>query len=110
MMTRSHQSGFSMIELMISVAVGLFMVAAILTAYVSSAQNARVQQAMSEVQEDGRYASIQLLHDIRQTGFGLDASDSKVRGYALDRLAINNLHQYAKQVFEPSAICTNADI
>ncbi|MCV6610872.1 MAG: PilW family protein [Amphritea sp.] len=98
-MTIHHrQSGFSMIELMISVAMGLFMVAAILVAYVSAAQNFRVQEAMSEVQEDGRYASIQLLHDIRQSGFGRDQGEPKVLGYNRVRADINNLHQFAKQV------------
>lgn len=98
MTIHNRQSGFSMIELMISVTMGLFMVAAILVAYVSAAQNFRVQEAMSEVQEDGRYASIQLLHDIRQSGFGRDQGDPKVLGFNRVRAEINNLHQLAKQV------------
>ncbi|SER12690.1 type IV pilus assembly protein PilW [Amphritea atlantica] len=77
------QSGFSLVELMISTVIGLLLISAMLAAYVASARTYQVQDAMSEVQESGRYAMTVLLTDLRQSGVGVD-SDLLIEGVEND--------------------------
>lgn len=66
-----YQSGFSLIELMIATVIGLLLTSAMLSAYVASARTYQLQDAMSEVQERGRFAIHALLKDLRQSGVGV---------------------------------------
>ena len=71
---KSYQAGFSLIELMITMLIGLFMIGGIISVFISSSQNYRVQRALSEVQDKGRFAIQKLREDIQNAGFDL-ASD-----------------------------------
>ncbi len=71
---KSRQAGFSLIELMITMLIGLFMIGGIISVFISSSQNYRVQRALSEVQDKGRFAIQKLREDIQNAGFNL-ASD-----------------------------------
>ena len=69
--TRSRaqtQRGMTLIELMISVTIGLFMIAAIGYLYVSSRGAYRSNSAMARVQEDGRFGLDAITRDARQVG------------------------------------------
>ncbi len=68
---RSYQVGFSLIELMITMLIGLFMIGGIISVFISSSQNYRVQRALSEVQDKGRFAIQKLREDIHSAGFEL---------------------------------------
>ena len=63
------QRGVSLIELMIGMALGLIVVVGIGYIYMGSRQSYRVQDNMSRVQENGRYAVDILGRDIRMAGF-----------------------------------------
>ncbi|WP_299197742.1 PilW family protein [uncultured Amphritea sp.] len=71
---RNNQSGFSLIELMIASVIGLLLTSAMLAAYVASARTYQIQDAMSEVQENGRFAMRILLKDLRQSGIDVTGS------------------------------------
>ncbi|WP_428036014.1 PilW family protein [Amphritea sp.] len=73
---RNSQSGFSLVELMIASVIGLLLTSAMLAAYVASARTYQIQDAMSEVQESGRFAMRILLKDLRQSG--VDVSGSQI--------------------------------
>lgn len=75
---RNNQSGFSLVELMIASVIGLLLTSAMLVAYVASARTYQIQDAMSEVQESGRFAMRILLKDLRQSG--IDIAGSQVVG------------------------------
>ena len=69
------QRGFTLIELMISLVIGLLLSAAIVKIYADTSQIYRFQSAVSEVQENGRFASTFLRRTARLGGnFGCDAS------------------------------------
>jgi len=69
------QRGFTLIELMISLVIGLLLSAAIVKIYADTSQIYRFQSAVSEVQENGRFASTFLRRAARLAGnFGCDAS------------------------------------
>ena len=67
-----RQSGFTLIELMISMVIGLVLIAGVVTVITANSQSYRFQQALVDVQEGGEYAIAQLVDDIRLAGFGLD--------------------------------------
>ena len=70
-----NQRGFTLIELMISLVIGLLLSAAIVKIYADTSQIYRFQGAVSEVQENGRFASAFLRRTARLAGnFGCDAS------------------------------------
>ena len=70
-----NQGGFTLIELMVSLVIGLLLSAAIVKIYADTSQIYRFQGAVSEVQENGRFASAFLRRTARLAGnFGCDAS------------------------------------
>jgi type II secretory pathway pseudopilin PulG len=66
--------GFSLVELMIGMALGVFIIGGLISVFISSSQNYRIQQGLTEVGEKGRYAIKVLRDDIQNAGFDL-ASD-----------------------------------
>ncbi|WP_432471160.1 PilW family protein [Amphritea sp. HPY] len=77
-----RQSGFSLVEMMISTAVGLLLISGVLSAYVASSKSYRLQEAMSQVQETGRYILERVPYDLRNAGLGLSADVAAIQGYA----------------------------
>ncbi len=65
----SSQYGFSLIELMIAITLGLLILAAIGSIYVGSRQTFRMQEENARLQETGRYALEVVGRSIRQAGF-----------------------------------------
>jgi len=63
------QAGFSLVELMIGLVIGLFILLGVVMVYVSSARTTATNEALSRVQESGRFGLYFLSEDIRQAGF-----------------------------------------
>lgn len=74
----SRQTGFSLIELMIAITLGFVVIGALGTVFLGARQSYRVQDGMSRVQENGRYALDLMARDIRQAGFLGCARDATV--------------------------------
>jgi type IV pilus assembly protein PilW len=68
-LTRSRVRGVTLIELMIAMALGLAIVAAVGYIYVSGVQGFRVQDAQSRSQEDARFVIETISRDIRMAGY-----------------------------------------
>ena len=66
------QRGLSLVELLVAMAVGLLLTAGVLTIYVNSGQTYRVQDNLSRLQENGRFALILVGNALRMTGFKTD--------------------------------------
>ncbi len=64
-----RQSGFTLIELMIAMTLGLLLLASLVYVYTNSAQSFRAQSALTLIQNNARYAFEIMGVDIRQTGF-----------------------------------------
>lgn len=69
---RLRQNGFSLIELMVAITLGLLLLAAIIKIFISSSYAFRLQQGSSRSQESGRAGVFILARAIRQTGFYTD--------------------------------------
>jgi len=63
------QRGLSLIELMIAIVLGLFITAGMIQLFIHSKQSYRVQENLSRVQENGRFAMEFLARDIRMAGY-----------------------------------------
>ncbi len=66
---RSHQQGLSLIELMISVVIGMAIVITIGVVYLGATTTFRSLDASSRIQENVRFAFERMTHDIRMAGF-----------------------------------------
>ena len=68
-MTSTSNRGFSLIEMMIAITIGMFILVAMVLAYTSGKQTYRVQENLSRVQENGRFAIETIARDIRMADF-----------------------------------------
>ncbi|HVJ62187.1 MAG TPA: PilW family protein [Tahibacter sp.] len=68
--------GFSLIELMVAMTLGLLVSAGIVTAFSAVSRSSKVQNGLSRVQENGRYAVTRLESDLRMYGALFRSSNS----------------------------------
>jgi len=72
---RNRVAGFSLVELMIAMAISLLLLAGVIRIYVDSKRNYTVQESLSRLQESGRYAVTLLTQDLRLSGYYGTGSD-----------------------------------
>lgn len=65
---RRYQGGFTLVELMISMVLGLVVIGAVLSVMLANKRTYRTSTAMSEIQESSRSAFELMARDIRQSG------------------------------------------
>lgn len=64
-----QMAGFSIVEMMISVAIGLFIIAVLFGILVSTSGSSKTNQRISELQTNGRYALEHLKRELRHAGY-----------------------------------------
>lgn len=62
------QRGFTLLELMVAMLLGLLVSAGIVALFMATNQTSRVQNAMSRIQENGRFAMSRMEADLRMAG------------------------------------------
>jgi prepilin peptidase dependent protein B len=67
--TRAHQRGLSVVELMVGVALGLFLVAGAVTMFVSNMGNSRQLLVEARVNQDLRATADLITRDLRRAGY-----------------------------------------
>ena len=65
----THTAGFTLVELMVSLVVALVVMAGALRVFIGMRESFRLEDALSRMQENGRYAAEALAVDARQAGF-----------------------------------------
>ena len=63
------QKGFSLIELMVSITIGLILLAGVLSIFFSSRVTFSTNERTARLQENGRVALDLVTHDIRSAGY-----------------------------------------
>lgn len=63
------QQGFSLVELLVSIVIGLLLVVGVLQAFISSKETYTMQSGLAKLQENGRFAMAFLSRDLRQAGY-----------------------------------------
>jgi type IV pilus assembly protein PilW len=66
---RSPQRGFGLVELMISITLGLFLSTAVIQVFLATNTSSRVQDSLAQVQENARFAMRFLGKEIRMAGY-----------------------------------------
>lgn len=64
-----RQRGFSLVELMISLVLGLLLSAGVVTVFLSSKKTYQAQDAVSQIQENARFAQEFIARDARMAGY-----------------------------------------
>ncbi|MBK5964019.1 hypothetical protein CCR95_07940 [Thiocystis minor] len=68
-MSRLKNSGFTLVELMVAMTVGLFISAGVISLFIGTKQSYRANEGMARSQENGRFAIDHLSRDLRQAGY-----------------------------------------
>lgn len=63
-----RQSGLTLVEILVALSIGLFIIGAIIAMFISSRQVYRSQDALTRIQENGRFAVEVIARDIRAAG------------------------------------------
>ena len=69
MKNKSYQTGMTLIEIMIALLIGAFFLGGVIQIFIGSKQTYRMQEGLSRLQENGRFALDFLSKDIRMAGF-----------------------------------------
>ncbi len=69
MKNKLFQTGLSLIEIMIALLIGAFLIGGVLQIFIGSKQTYRMQENLSRLQENGRFALDFLAKDIRSAGY-----------------------------------------
>ena len=67
--SKSSQTGFTLIELMIAMLLGAFLIGGIMQIFLGSRQTYRMQENLSRLQENGRFAMEFITRDNRMMGY-----------------------------------------
>jgi len=93
---RARQQGLSLIELMITMVLGLIIIAAVFNMYAGSSRSARYTEGLQVMQENGRYGVSVLQRGLRLAGFStsdsIDAFD--IANSGVSTIAIRSEEQY----------------
>jgi type IV pilus assembly protein PilW len=65
----TSQQGFSLIEILIAMLIGLFLIGGVLQIFTGSKQSNKMQENLSRMQENGRFAMSFIARDIRMVGY-----------------------------------------
>ncbi|MCK4493007.1 MAG: prepilin-type N-terminal cleavage/methylation domain-containing protein, partial [Methylococcales bacterium] len=66
---KTKQSGMTLIEIMIAMLIGVFLLGGVMQIFMSSRQSYRMQDNLSRMQENGRFAMDFLTRDIRMADY-----------------------------------------
>ncbi len=66
---KNHQTGISLVEIMVALLIGLFLLTGLFQIFLGSKQSYRLADGQSRLQENARYALELLNHDIRLAGY-----------------------------------------
>jgi len=100
------QTGFSLIEMMVAMLIGLFLMGGVISVYLSSSQSSRVNDSLRTLQENGRFALASLRNSIQMAGY-IDNYDPSILLDPFPGGAID-FNQKVAISFESDVDCTGA--
>lgn len=88
-----RQAGVTLIELMVALAIGMFLMAGAVTVFMQGRQTFRLTESISRLQENGRFALDAIEPDIRMANYwGLTTRGNRVEGRAAATLTAGAGH------------------
>lgn len=101
------QKGLTLVELMIAVTLGIFITGGIIQLFINTKQSYRVQENLSRLQENARFAISFLNHDIRMAGnMGCVSSSRIITNTLNDTTSFNYNFSSALQGSESTGVDT----
>ena len=67
--SRQKQQGMTLVEILVAMLIGLVLLSGVLTIFTNSKQTYRMQEALSRLQENSRFAMDFIARDVRQAGY-----------------------------------------
>ncbi len=74
MQSKQQQSGFSIVELMVAMVIGLFLIAGVVSVYISTTESSRIGRGLRTMQENARFAFTALRDNLQMSGY-IDSYD-----------------------------------
>lgn len=94
MIRRSRNSGFTMVEMLVAIALSLFLMTGVIQVFIGAKQSYRTSQALARVQEAVRFALELISRDLRGAGFSAGVEFcGGAPGYELETLPGEGLLQ-----------------
>lgn len=87
--SKNNSKGFTLVEMMVAMVIGLIIIAGIMMIFVSSKQTYRLNTGMTHVHDNGRFAMSYVVSDLRKAGW-VDSDIETVDGHSL-AMPFNNL-------------------
>lgn len=110
---QKNQHGFTLIELMIAIVLGLLVVAAALAIFLSGQRSLNAQTGMSELQQNSIFGLSQLTHDLRHTNLNTTESQQITKtmlGGGVIFSAANSAGIDSNHVTKINATATNMNV
>jgi type IV pilus assembly protein PilW len=83
-MKRTPQRGFSIVEMMVAITIGLFLLAGAISVFLTSKTTYNIQDDLGRIQENARFTLEQLTFDLRMAGYyGCSASLGEVHNHVV---------------------------
>jgi len=93
------QNGFTIVELLVAMAIGLFLISGVFQLFIANKQSSRIQNNLSHVQENGRFAINEIGRVLRMTGIKSVPVDTTTFTTAAAITGIDNGSLGADEVF-----------
>ncbi|MGZ4978821.1 MAG: PilW family protein [Methylobacter sp.] len=103
MRNKSYQSGMTLIEIMIALLIGAFLLGGVIEIFVGSSQTNRMQQNLSRLQENGRFAMEFLSSNIRMAGSRGCSRTATITGASNNAAVFTSDFNTALQGFEATS-------
>lgn len=89
-----RQRGFTLVEIMVALVLSLILTAGVVQIYLTTKQTYRLQESLSRIQENARYALATLSRDIRMAGYWGCGTQSIDPGDVDEDSVLNNKDDY----------------
>lgn len=94
---RQYQAGLSLVELMITLVLGLIIIAAVFNMYTGNSRSARFTEGLQTMQENGRYGVSVLQRGLRLAGY---SQDGYIDAFDIESSAENTIVVRSQQAFD----------
>jgi len=105
-MPHKKQAGFTLVELMIALVLGLIIIAAVLNIYVGSSRSSLYTQGLQTMQENGRYGVSVLRRGIQLAGYSPGDRDERVEAIDVDNSGENFITVRMRRDFDCNGLDT----
>ncbi|PIE37258.1 MAG: hypothetical protein CSA53_06685 [Gammaproteobacteria bacterium] len=110
-MTRNRQRGLSLIELMVALGIGAFLIAGVVQVFISNKSSERLETSLARLQENGRFALDLITDDLHRAQYvGCNTGDAVITNMVNSGAGFQGVRGFEKAsstVWSPSTLPAN---